>query len=86
MAAINSVTSLTLNLPPSCIAFTLTQSHFFVVGSYQLHPNSGQQDALSEDANLAHDTPEAENAREDGVQKRSGSLILYKLEGDSVYV
>ncbi|KAL9088056.1 MAG: hypothetical protein Q9165_006397 [Trypethelium subeluteriae] len=62
----------TLDLEPSCIAFAPNDTDHFVVGTY--HLNSSVQEA--ENAN-AHDTPSLP-------QGRSGSLILYRLQGENI--
>ncbi|KAK3698775.1 hypothetical protein LTR37_016779 [Vermiconidia calcicola] len=77
MAAITSIRSLTLDLPPSCIAFCPTLPQYFVVGTYFLHPEEEQQSAAAQD-------DEVTSADEDVQQKRSGSLILFRLEGDEI--
>ena len=77
MAAITSIRSLTLDLPPSCIAFCPTLPQCFVVGTYFLHPEEEQQSAAAQD-------DEVTSADEDVQQKRSGSLILFRLEGDEM--
>jgi diphthamide biosynthesis protein 7 len=47
--AISSVTSLTLDLPPSCIALCPTHPRFFAVGTYFLHPSVEKNgDSLAE--------------------------------------
>ncbi|KAK3699313.1 hypothetical protein LTR37_016465 [Vermiconidia calcicola] len=76
MAAITSIRFLTLDLPPSCIAFCPTLPQYFVVGTYYLHPK-GQLSAAAQN-------DEVPSADEDVQQKRSGSLILSRLEGDEI--
>lgn len=64
MAAASSLISQTLPLPPSCIAFCPTQPDIFVVGTYFLHK----------------DESVVVNGKIMPWQKRSGSLILYRIE------
>lgn len=64
MTSILSIVSETLPLPPSCIAFCPTQPNLFVVGTYLLHK----------------DESEIINGKEMAWQKRSGSLILFRIE------
>lgn len=84
MASIASTQTLTLDLPPSCIAFCPAQSDLFVVGTYFLHPqakpspNSGAVDGAVD----ADDEKEDDNRPVEA--KRTGSLILFHLEGDTM--
>ncbi|KAK5743420.1 hypothetical protein LTR17_002595 [Elasticomyces elasticus] len=75
MSAIASTLSLTLPLPPSCIAFCPTQPHLLVVGTYYLH-GSTNDDNQDHNGDKVVDEPDT--------QQRSGSLMLYKLEGDEI--
>ena len=89
MASISSIKSLTLDLPPSCIAFCPSRPQFFVVGTYFLHPKE-QQTAASNtsevgapDGGDAADNSIQQEARErEGKQLRTGSLILFRLGDD----
>lgn len=80
MTSITSIKSLVLDLPPSCIEFCPTSRDYFVVGTYFLEKK--EQDASVENA-----TGEEEEKSEDTDKKpqtRTGSLILFKVEGDEV--
>lgn len=66
MTSISSLISQPLDLPPSCIAFCPTQPEIFVVGTYFLHK----------------DEQEVVNGQTLPWQKRSGSLIIFRLEHD----
>ncbi|KEQ67727.1 WD40 repeat-like protein [Aureobasidium melanogenum CBS 110374] len=80
MTSITSSQSLVLDLPPSCIEFCPTSRDYFVVGTYFLEKK--EQDASVENA-----TGEEEEKSEDTDKKpqtRTGSLILFKIEGDEV--
>ncbi|KAG9692423.1 WD40 repeat-like protein, partial [Aureobasidium melanogenum] len=80
MTSITSSQSLVLDLPPSCIEFCPTSRDYFVVGTYFLKKK--EQDASVENA-----TGEEEEKSEDADKKpqtRTGSLILFKIEGDEV--
>lgn len=76
MTAINSIQSLILDLPPSCIEFCPVARDYFVVGTYFLEKK--EQDASGEE--------EEENSEDvdKKPQTRTGSLILMKLEGDEM--
>ncbi|EME81522.1 uncharacterized protein MYCFIDRAFT_119031, partial [Pseudocercospora fijiensis CIRAD86] len=86
MAQVDAVCSLTLDLPPSCIAFCPNQSNFFVVGTYYLHGKEQQGDVR--EANNAE--PPSEDPKNtppsagESAQKRTGSLILFQLEQDNI--
>lgn len=92
MAVLRSKASLLLPLPPSCIAFNLTHPSLFVVGTYFLHPtaapsegeeNKGASLQVDSAASFdSHTETEVEETGSDGVQKRTGSLILYELVDD----
>jgi diphthine methyl ester acylhydrolase len=69
MTSIPSPFSLILDFPPSCVAFVPTQPQYFVVGTYFLHPKDEQHSGDKADKEA---------------QRRSGSLILYKLVNDKM--
>ena len=81
MAAVSSLKALTLDLPPSCIAFCPAQPQYFVVGTYFLHPQE-QRSATSPDSEGANEDDDAEVSVSE--PKRSGSLILFRLERDTM--
>ena len=70
MTSIESVQSLVLDLPPSCIEFCPAAPACFVVGTYFLERQ--ETDDIVEDG----------GAKE--VQKRTGSLIVFRIDGDEV--
>ena len=74
------VATLILDLPPSCIAFCPSQPDYFVVGTYYLHAKDNSEHANE----VAPGSEEGKNGHEAEQQNRSGSLILYKLDGDTV--
>jgi diphthamide biosynthesis protein 7 len=80
MTSINSIQSLILDLPPSCIEFCPVARDYFVVGTYFLEKKE-------QDASVA-DAAEVEEEKSEDVDKkpqtRTGSLILFKVEGDEV--
>ncbi|KXT01333.1 hypothetical protein AC578_2710 [Pseudocercospora eumusae] len=93
MAQVDAVRSLALDLPPSCIAFCPTLSNFFVVGTYYLHGKEQQGDLLLREANnnnsnnaepLSGDPESTPPSPDECVQKRTGSLILFRLEQDNI--
>ncbi|KAK5169003.1 uncharacterized protein LTR77_006312 [Saxophila tyrrhenica] len=77
MALLSSTSRLTLDLPPSCIAFCPSDQNLLVVGTYFLHPLENRQEKNS------HDDNSGDAGAEGRLQKRSGSLILYRLEEGS---
>ena len=89
MASVSSLKSLTLDLPPSCIAFCTTQSQYFVVGTYYLYP---KEHRTAEEAVVqAEDNENAKDSFSDDLgateldnQKRTGSLILFQLDGETM--
>ena len=94
MAQLQSLASLTLDLPPSCIAFCPSKPQFFVVGTYLLHAKE-QRSGGSNTAGAGDDEAHGSIQREgesvadesgNGMQVRSGSLILFRLnlDGDEV--
>jgi diphthamide biosynthesis protein 7 len=66
---ITSETSTVLDLPPSAVAFCPSHPEFYVVGTYFLHPK--EDDGESKPIEASGEAP----------QKRTGTLILYRLEG-----
>lgn len=86
MTSISSIESFTLDLPPSCIAFCPTQPQIFVVGTYYLHHKDQQTVSTTPrdevGVNTRDGTPTDILEIEQGVQVRTGSLILFRLEGE----
>jgi len=76
MTSIHSISSLRLDQPPSCIAFCPTQPQYFVIGTYLLHQNEASFALSGED--------DGDDASATKAQTRSGSLILYELDGDEL--
>lgn len=74
MTSITSIQSLTLDIPPSCIEFCSAAPQYFVVGTYFLEKK--EQDASQLEA-------EEEDLPKEG-QKRTGSLIVFRLDGDKM--
>ncbi|KAF2234038.1 WD40 repeat-like protein [Viridothelium virens] len=62
----------TLDLEPSCVAFAPDDTDHFVVGTYHLNSKTEKSDNSN-----AQDTPSLP-------QSRSGSLILYRLQGENL--
>ena len=86
MSLISSQSSLTLDLPPSCIAFCPSKPQFFVVGTYFLHPKEAlSAESNTPDAGAVHDEADGpiQQEDEDGKQLRTGSLILFRLSQDN---
>jgi diphthamide biosynthesis protein 7 len=80
MTSINSIQSLILDLPPSCIEFCPVARDYFVVGTYFLEKK--EQDAGVGGA--AEDQEEKSEDVDTKPQTRTGSLVLFKVEGDEV--
>jgi diphthamide biosynthesis protein 7 len=68
---IKSETSTILDLPPSAVAFCPSHPEFYVVGTYFLHPKEESNDETTNSEYSSNEVP----------QKRTGTLILYRLEG-----
>ncbi|THY12080.1 WD40 repeat-like protein [Aureobasidium pullulans] len=79
MTSINSIQSLILDLPPSCIEFCPVARDYFVVGTYFLEKK--EQEATAEDTAANNNDEESEEV-EKKPQTRTGSLILFKVDGD----
>lgn len=75
--AISSITSIILDSQPSCLEFCLSNTEYFVVGTYVLEVDEKPEDGTTE------------TSKEDVVlqkpQKRSGSLKLFRLEKYNLY-
>ena len=69
--SIKSTVTKILDLPPSCIEFSLQQPDLFVVGTYNLENRS---EAASSSVAGIEEQPDAPLP-----QKRSGSLLLFQL-------
>lgn len=76
---IASSRTLTLDLPPSCIEFCPAHPAYFVIGTYNLQQESGQEPPVDE----ADD-----HLRVDGVavkkQNRDGSLVVFRLDNSKM--
>jgi diphthamide biosynthesis protein 7 len=75
MTSINPIQSLILDLPPSCIEFCPVARDYFVVGTYFLEKK--EQDAAEDEEEKSEDVDKTP-------QTRTGSLILFKVEGDEM--
>ena len=75
--ATSSITSIILDSQPSCLEFCLSNTEYFVVGTYVLEvdekPEDGTTEKFKEDIVLQKP------------QKRSGSLKLFRLEKYNLY-
>lgn len=76
MTSINSIQSLILDLPPSCIEFCPAARDYFVIGTYFLEKKEQNESAADEE-------DESEDI-DKKPQTRTGSLILMKVEGDGL--
>lgn len=80
MASISSIQFQILDLPPSCIEFCPVARDYFVVGTYFLEKK--EQDAGVE--NGAEEQGENSEDTDKKPQTRTGSLVLFRVEGDEV--
>ncbi|KAL1633500.1 hypothetical protein SLS56_002885 [Neofusicoccum ribis] len=71
MTSIKSIRTLTLDIPPSCIEFVPNHPDLFVVGTYFLEKKDG-------------DEGDAAEPPSDQPQQRTGSLLLFRLDGDEL--
>lgn len=82
MTTVHSKCSLTLDLPPSCIAFSPRYPEYFVIGTYFLHPGS-TSDSDDNDAKIEredHDVGDEDAASTiEQAQQRTGSLIMFRV-------
>jgi diphthamide biosynthesis protein 7 len=69
---ITSETSTILDLPPSAVAFCPSHPDYYVVGTYFLHPKEVIDDSKNEESS------------DEAPQKRTGTLVLYRLEGSAL--
>jgi len=69
---IKSETSTVLDLPPSAVAFCPSHPEYYVVGTYFLHPKEAGKNG---------DNDDGEEPSGEITQKRTGTLVLYRLEG-----
>lgn len=77
----NHAIAATLDLPPSCIEFSQASPEYFVVGTYNLEKDDAEGPQHDQE-NDEDDKPKNEIK----AQERNGSLVLYKLENDELYV
>jgi hypothetical protein len=77
---ITSETSTVLDLPPSAVAFCPSRPEYYVVGTYFLHPKENNNDGNSNSNGNGNSNSE-ESSSSEAPQKRTGTLILYRLEG-----
>lgn len=77
----NHAIAATLDLPPSCIEFSQASPEYFVVGTYNLEKDDAEGPQHDQE-NDEDDKPKNEVK----AQERNGSLVLYKLENDELYV
>ena len=68
--------SMILDAPPSCIEFSPIHSGHFVVGTYSLNSEVHEDVAREKHDDQVADITE---------QSRSGSLVLFKLDGSHMY-
>lgn len=77
----NHAIATTLDLPPSCIEFSQASPEYFVVGTYNLEKDDAE--GLQQDQEIDEDEKSKNEVK---TQERNGSLVLYTLENDELYV
>ena len=75
-ATISSI-SITLDSQPSCLEFSRHNPEYFVVGTYVLEESQRSESDGRETSN--------QNEISRPKQNRSGSLILFRLQGNNLY-
>jgi diphthamide biosynthesis protein 7 len=76
---IASTASTTLDLPPSAVQFCAKHAEYFVVATYYLEKTEFTADAPNEDGDDASEPSKKS-------QSRNGSLLVFKLEGNEMFV
>jgi diphthamide biosynthesis protein 7 len=76
MTTTESLRSIILDLPPSCIEFCPSAPQYAIIGTYNLEKQEDQQDQEGQEAVV-------EGGQKTG-QQRNGSLILARVTGDDV--
>lgn len=74
--SIHSLSTTILETPPSCLEFSPVTPEYFVVGTYHLERN--ESGAAEKDSETDDESPIAAK------QNRSGSLEVFRLQGDSL--
>lgn len=72
-----SITSIILDSQPSCLEFSLCNTEYFVVGTYVLEADEKPENGITE-------IPKEDEVTRK-LQKRSGSLILFRLQEQNLY-
>lgn len=72
-----SIISITLDSQPSCLEFSCHNPEYFVVGTYVLEDHQ----SLEPDGNETLEQYEISRPK----QNRSGSLMLFRLQGHNLY-
>jgi diphthine methyl ester acylhydrolase len=78
---LRSKVSITLDLPPSCVQFCPAHPQYFVVGTYNLERGDEAARPDPED-----ETIQAENLEAKKPQSRNGSLVLFRTDGETMFV
>lgn len=77
----NHAIASTLDLPPSCIEFSQASPEYFVVGTYNLEKDDAEGPPHDQEGD-----EDDKSKNEVKAQERNGSLVLYRLENDELYV
>jgi diphthamide biosynthesis protein 7 len=86
MSTIESIKSLILDLPPSCVEFWPLNPQYVIVGTYNLEKPDADQEAsitIASSAESESDT-DADESKFNKGQQRNGSLILLEVRSDDV--
>jgi diphthamide biosynthesis protein 7 len=67
-----------LDLPPSCIEFSLAEPEYFVIGTYNLEKDEASEVLEDEDGDEGKCEDVKAEAKEKKAQSRNGSLMLWR--------
>ncbi|KAJ3496033.1 hypothetical protein NLG97_g2960 [Lecanicillium saksenae] len=70
---LSPIESIILDLPPSCLQFCRRYHSYFVIGTYNLHPEKGE----------AIESADVDSCREKKSQSRNGSLLVYHIGNEN---
>jgi diphthamide biosynthesis protein 7 len=74
---VQSLRSLELDLPPSCVEFCPAFPPYFLVGTYSLQPEGSNSD--SADANAVAENEDGQATQPRQPQSRNGSIVAFTL-------
>lgn len=74
---VQSLRSLELDLPPSCVEFCPASPSYFLVGTYSLEPEGGSSDTASGNPDAEEEDGQVTQPRQP--QSRNGSIVAFTL-------